>query len=69
MEGVRSKDLKSDLEIMLTEHSSCVCAARALHQGHRWLSEVSLTICTGWVSLLLGVNQENMLEPGGTRQR
>lgn len=26
VEGVRSKDLKSDLEIMLTQHSSCVCS-------------------------------------------
>lgn len=33
VESVRSKDLKSDLEIMLTQLSSCVCAARALPPG------------------------------------
>lgn len=39
----------------------------ALHQGHKWLSEVSLTTCMGWVLPVLGVNQGSVLEPGGDK--
>lgn len=63
VEGVRSKDLKSDLEIMLTQQSSCVCS-RGLQQGHKRLSEVPLTASAGWVFPVLGINQDNALEPG-----
>lgn len=62
MEGVRSKDLKSDLEIMLSQHSICVRS-----QGTAPGSRAALGGATDWVFPVLGVNQNNALAPGGER--
>lgn len=63
--GCEKHRFQTDLEILLTQQNCCACSVGLLRGPlDKYLSEVPFAASTGWVFLVLGVNNAKGPEPG-----